>query len=54
MQGLAFDSANRLWVSEFGETSWDELNLIKAGGNYGWPEVEGKVRDRKYIDPVTR
>jgi glucose/arabinose dehydrogenase len=41
VQGLAFDSAGRLWASEFGQNTWDELNLVEKGGNYGWPLAEG-------------
>ncbi|WP_340539538.1 PQQ-dependent sugar dehydrogenase [Nocardioides sp. GXZ039] len=51
VQGLAFDDAGRLWASEFGDQTWDELNLIEAGGNYGWPEVEGKGGAPTYVDP---
>ncbi|MCW2822605.1 MAG: glucose sorbosone dehydrogenase [Marmoricola sp.] len=42
VQGLAFDSDGDLWVSEFGQDAFDELNLIEKGRNYGWPMVEGK------------
>lgn len=41
VQGLAFDGGGRLYATEFGENDVDEINLIEAGGNYGWPEVEG-------------
>jgi len=51
-QGLAWAADGTLYASEFGENRWDELNVITPGGNYGWPEVEGKAGDRRYIDPV--
>jgi glucose/arabinose dehydrogenase len=41
VQGLAWDSAGRLWATEFGDAETDEVNLIRPGANYGWPEVEG-------------
>ena len=51
VQGLAFDDDDRLWAAEFGQNTWDELNLITAGGNYGWPEVEGKGARDGYLEP---
>jgi glucose/arabinose dehydrogenase len=41
IEGLAFDSQGRLWEAELGNSIMDELNLIKKGGNYGWPSCEG-------------
>ena len=51
VQGLAFDDAGRLWASEFGQQTWDELNLIKKGANYGWPEVEGSGNVKGMTNP---
>jgi len=51
VQGLAFDDADRLWASEFGDQTYDELNLIRPGDNYGWPIVEGRGGRKGLVDP---
>lgn len=50
VQGLGWDSEDRLWASEFGPEVDDELNLVEPGGNYGWPEVTGAPGVAEFID----
>jgi glucose/arabinose dehydrogenase len=39
-QGMWFDKTTQtLWSHEHGPRGGDELNIIKAGANYGWPVV---------------
>ncbi|WP_047519457.1 PQQ-dependent sugar dehydrogenase [Microbacterium sp. ZOR0019] len=51
-QGLGWDDRGTMYASEFGQDTWDELNVIEAGGNYGWPEVEGVGERGTFTDPV--
>lgn len=49
-QGLAWDEEGKLWSTEHGRSGlrsgFDELNLIEAGANYGWPLIQGdETRD---------
>jgi glucose/arabinose dehydrogenase len=54
VEGLSFDGAGRLWSSEFGAQTWDELNLIEGGSNYGWPLAEGSDGENGFTRPVSQ
>ncbi|PZR89306.1 MAG: dehydrogenase [Stutzerimonas stutzeri] len=40
-QGLAWSPSGELFVSEHGQSARDEINLVEAGRNYGWPLIQG-------------
>ena len=54
VQGLAWDAEGRLYATEFGQNTYDEVNLIEPGQNYGWPNVEGEGGEAQgYVDPIS-
>jgi glucose/arabinose dehydrogenase len=53
-QGLDWHPTTRdLWASEHGNVGNDEINLIRAGVNYGWPRIEGAATMPGMQTPVT-
>jgi glucose/arabinose dehydrogenase len=54
VQGLAWDADDRLFATEFGQNELDEVNLIRPGDNYGWPEIEGEgdTEGGRYTNPL--
>ncbi|MEW9532638.1 sorbosone dehydrogenase family protein [Microbispora sp. NPDC049125] len=52
VQGMAWDDRGRMYATEFGQNTFDEVNLIEKGRNYGWPEVEGVGGRKEYADPL--
>ncbi|MEM7573201.1 MAG: PQQ-dependent sugar dehydrogenase [Bacteroidota bacterium] len=53
-QGLAVrPGTSQIWFSEHGTHQGDEINLLQAGANYGWPyETSGNYRSQGYAPPV--
>jgi aldose sugar dehydrogenase len=54
-QGITWDSEENLYSTEHGRsnpTGYDEVNLIEAGRNYGWPEIEGNETRNDMITPI--
>jgi glucose/arabinose dehydrogenase len=54
VQGLAWDAKQRLFAAEFGQNTWDELNAVEPGGNYGWPRAEGRSGGSGFLDPIAQ
>ncbi|GAA1689969.1 hypothetical protein GCM10009733_102810 [Nonomuraea maheshkhaliensis] len=52
VQGLAWDAQGRMYATEFGQNTWDEINQIVAGGNYGWPTCEGDCGNASFRRPI--
>lgn len=51
-QGLTWDDDGRLWATEHGSDTRDELNHIEAGSNYGWPTITGDETAAEMESPV--
>ncbi|WP_423189874.1 PQQ-dependent sugar dehydrogenase [Alkalibacterium sp. f15] len=51
-QGLTWSSDGTLYSSEHGNSANDEVNLIEAGQNYGWPIIEGDEEQEDMISPL--
>ena len=48
MQGIDFGPDGTLYASEQGPKTDDEVNILKPGANYGWPNVAGMKDDKAY------
>jgi len=50
-KGLGWNNEGSLFVTEMGPSKNDEINLVRSGGNYGWPEQECSGNE-EFIDPI--
>ncbi|MEX0315413.1 MAG: PQQ-dependent sugar dehydrogenase [Allomuricauda sp.] len=52
-QGITVQpESGKIWFSEHGTIQGDEINILEAGANYGWPNVtSGKLRSSDYSPP---
>lgn len=51
VQGFDILPNGKMWTSEHGNIIEDEVNMLHAGGNYGWPFVEGYCDDEEFERP---
>lgn len=55
-QGVTVEPAtNKIWFSEHGTIQGDEINVLKAQANYGWPiKTSGRYRSADYVPPAAK
>jgi glucose/arabinose dehydrogenase len=41
-----------IFINDVGEDTWEEINQLQMGANYGWPVHEGVANDPPYVDPI--
>jgi glucose/arabinose dehydrogenase len=49
---FSFAPDGTLFVADVGSRAWEELNVVTAGANYGWPAQEGPCGSCAYVNPV--
>ncbi|UZN04262.1 PQQ-dependent sugar dehydrogenase [Cellulomonas sp. S1-8] len=53
VQGIGWAPDGRTFAAEFGQDTWDELNVLRGGADHGWPQVEGiGGAEQGYAEPV--
>ena len=45
-------TTNFMYINDVGQSTWEEIDLGRAGANYGWPATEGPTTNPAYTSPV--
>jgi glucose/arabinose dehydrogenase len=55
-KGYIQPGTGKIYINDVGNASWEEINELQSGKNYGWPTIEGKITTEtapaNYVDPV--
>jgi glucose/arabinose dehydrogenase len=49
---FTFTPNGKLLVGDVGQATWEELNIVIPGANYGWPDAEGACSGCEYVNPI--
>ena len=49
---LTFSRAGVLHINDVGQNAWEEVDVGRAGANYGWPTTEGPTTDSRFTSPL--
>lgn len=41
-----------IYVNDVGQNTWEEINLLQRGANYGWPTCEGSCSTVGFVSPI--
>jgi glucose/arabinose dehydrogenase len=45
-------TTDTIFINDVGEDTWEEINQLEKGANFGWPVHEGEAKDPPYVDPI--
>jgi glucose/arabinose dehydrogenase len=45
-------ATDTIFINDVGEDTWEEINQLEKGANFGWPVHEGVAKDPPYVDPI--
>lgn len=50
--GAIRPGTSTLYINDVGQSSWEEVDDIQKGANYGWPNVEGVASNPAFVNPI--